>query len=154
MIKDSYCTELLFEKIPQHLSKEIKEYATKLADIDHLEVYEDIVRHHFYKWYMLNDDCQAWLRENVMVGYWGVQVITQNVLPHVDRQTSARFLYHLDTGGDDVYTLFHDNDMNEIERVKMGKEKWYLLKTDVHHSVVGVNSYRIAVTCKIHPKAP
>jgi hypothetical protein len=89
--------------------------------------------------------------------------------PHVDANRSFSIHYLLDTGGDDVYTVWWKqkgkdiyrpdlknnwnvedtirdyNDIEEIDRVKLKKHSWTCINTDILHSVEGLTRPRIAI---------
>lgn len=141
-----YCTEI---KLPSLTDEQIKSAISCIGN-NGANTDEEVRMVSFYEWYKLNDELQFWLHENIYAGdCWGIQEVRENLLPHKDRNTGTRILYIIDDGGDEVRTHFHDDDKNIILTVKMEVGKWYLMKTDVMHSVTGVESIRRALTVRI-----
>lgn len=124
--------------------------------------------------YWISDEFEDWVRvyfKQEPVGC-GINIIENQgpfFAPHVDANRSFSIHYLLDTGGNDVHTVWwrqkgkdiyrsdlknnwnlNDviNDYNgieEIDRVKIEKGKWTCLHTDILHSVEGLLSPRIAI---------
>jgi hypothetical protein len=75
-----------------------------------------------------------------------VQKIRGDVYPHIDSNRTYVFNYLIETGGDKVYTHFHNSNKEIIESYQIEKHRWHRLNVSQMHSVSGVNNHRIAIT--------
>lgn len=82
------------------------------------------------------------------------QVINQYIKPHIDDGRILTFNYILESGNNIElpYTTFYNNliDLNEMDRTQFELNKWHYLRVSVPHSVVGITSKRIAITCNMN----
>ena len=79
-------------------------------------------------------------------------MMTTNHHVHMDKGTKTKFIYLLETGGDNVVTNFYDDDQKTIvDSVVLEPHRWCILKVDAYHSVAGVENgkTRFAITGKI-----
>lgn len=116
--------------------------------------YEVKVQADTYTWSnSFNQDINAWCRNNICDNmYWGFQIIRGDLATHVDRETEIKFIYLLDTGGDNVVTSFYKEDnATVVDSVVLEPHRWHILKVDIPHGVTGVEygRTRFSITGKI-----
>lgn len=117
--------------------------------------YEAKVQASTYSWSdSFNQDINEWCQQNICSNmYWAFQIIKGSELDiHVDRNTLIKFVYLLDTGGDNVVTSFYKDDKTTvIESVTLEPYRWHMLKVDVPHGVTGIDPARtrFSITGKI-----
>lgn len=86
-----------------------------------------------------NLEVDNWCKNNICKDVHYSFQLTTNLNQHTDIGTKVKLIYFVDTGGDNVFTEFHSDDNKQIlQSVKLDSHKWYALKTDVNHSVRGV----------------
>jgi len=75
------------------------------------------------------------------------QVMTKNVHPHLDYSRKFAFNYIIEPGGDDVYTLWlEDDEATEIFKVCAPARTWHRLRLDTCHAVSPHTSPRISLS--------
>ena len=116
--------------------------------------YEIKVQADTYTWSnSFNQEVNAWCQKNICADlYWGFQIIRGNLITHIDRETTVKFVYLLDTGGDNVVTSFYaDDNTTVIDSVVLEPHRWHILKVDAPHGVTGVDAdrTRFSITGKI-----
>lgn len=139
-----------------------------------------------YELYKLPVDVSDWIHDNIKPFHScsvpiGVQIIsTANgydicaIPPHIDRVRGNRILhYFMDTGGDDVNTIWYQepgynlertnddllwnfsgdfNDfrvLNEVYRTKFKPKSWTLMKSSVAHGVTNITGSRVSISMAI-----
>jgi len=141
--------EFNFPKIPKdivdNLSRDYQNYVDRWsAKSKDQEVYRLTDSH--------NKDLDAWCKENVCKDVtWEFQIITGDTEIHRDYRPyndkvepnfpRVKFVYQLETGGDNVLTEIYDQvDYKFIllETYKFELHKWYLFNVQRWHRVVGV----------------
>lgn len=116
------------------------------------------VRHHFKQEYL------DWIRKNITAEFdesnSGVMFFDTPQLPHTDTTRKFVLLYNVETGGPDASLVFwqqenhpilrerglaveRDATLKELERINGPKVCWYLMNTQVLHSVEGVSERRL-----------
>jgi hypothetical protein len=114
--------------------------------------------------YRFNDEYTQWVKQNIVEDFLehnsGVMFFDEEQLPHTDTTRKYVLLYNIETGGDDVSLSFWQEDGFDINRdrglaVQRGPhlkllEKipgpfncWYLMNTQVLHSVEGMTKRRV-----------
>jgi hypothetical protein len=105
-----------------------------------------------YVWVRSNDIVQTWCKNNISPDiYWAVQVIKEHTPIHKDVNTESKFIYVIDTGGDNAVTHYYNEDYEIIESQIYEANKWYILNTKILHRVENITGTRIAITGRIHP---
>lgn len=107
-----------------------------------------------YKWSdSFNTEINKWCQENICNEmWWAFQFIKGDLGIHQDVVTKYKFVYLLDTGGDDVITEWFNDDKTEVvDSVVLEPLRWHILKVDTWHSVRGVKegSTRYSVTSRL-----
>jgi len=108
-------------------------------------------------WYRWSDEynreinawCQRYISSDM---YWAFQLMSADMPKHLDRGTTTKFNYVINTGGDDVWTRFWTNDQESmLAEYQIEPFRWHIFKSDTYHSVEGVQpgQVRIAVTGRI-----
>jgi hypothetical protein len=92
-----------------------------------------------------NKEVNEWCQKNVAGGvYYAFQLATKDMPTHKDKGSTTKLLYLLDTGGDNVYTEFYEEDgLTLIHDIVLVTHQWYLIKTDVNHAVKGITTPRV-----------
>lgn len=100
-----------------------------------------------------NADIDQWCKANVCGSmYWAFQIITGDMTLHKDNGTKIKLLYLVETGGPSVWTeFFADDQTTLLQRACLEKDRWYAMKVDVYHRVIGVQSgqTRLAITGRL-----
>ena len=100
-----------------------------------------------------NQEVDAWCKENVCDSmYYAYQIISGNMVLHKDQGTKIKFIYLLDAGGSDVWTEFYaDDQCTLLQREKLEINRWYIMKVDVYHKVVGIDpgNVRFGITGRV-----
>lgn len=91
-----------------------------------------------------NSKINSWAQQNICsTVYFAFQMFRADSKLHKDAGGKAKLLYLLDDGGFNVLTSWYDEDLTTcLQTVKIPKHTWALLKTDVHHQVVGIEPGR------------
>lgn len=90
---------------------------------------------------IINDWCQQNICSEM---YWAFQIISGDMPIHKDNGTKTKFVYLLQTGGDNVVTEFYDEDKtNVLQSVIIEPHRWHILKVDNFHGVRNVDSGKI-----------
>lgn len=99
---------------------------------------------------LVNDNLADWTKTlfgtNSFVQY---QIITRGLDIHKDPGRTVAFNYLLCDGGPTARTCFFDNNKTLVYLEKIQLQKWHRIKTDVFHTVTGLQSHRIAVSVDI-----
>lgn len=116
------------------------------------------VRHHFKQEYL------EWIRNNITAEFdehnSGVMFFDTSQLPHTDTTRKFVLLYNVETGGPDASLVFWQENnraiyrerglavdrgshLKELERISGPKNCWYLMNTQVLHSVENVTERRL-----------
>lgn len=86
-----------------------------------------------------NQEVNAWCQANICADvYWAFQIIRGDLDAHKDIGTKTKFVYLLETGGDQVSTRWFDDDHNLVDSIVLEAHRWHILKVDAYHDVVGV----------------
>jgi len=119
-----------------------------------IEQYSKKSTFHNYTWsddfnQSINEWCQQHICKEI---YWACQFATGDLPKHIDRPTNIKFVYLLDTGGDQVYTKFWSEDGNTLlSQYLVPLHQWCIIKVNSLHSPEGMadNSVRFSITGKI-----
>jgi hypothetical protein len=98
---------------------------------------------------IINDWCQQNICSEM---YWAFQIINGDLPIHKDNGTKIKFVYLLQTGGDNVITEFYDEDKtNIVQSVLIEPHRWHILKVDSFHGVRNIDpgKIRFSVTGRI-----
>lgn len=122
-----------------------------------IDAYEKKVEYDAYVWTdSFNKEINAWCKQNICEEmYWGFQIIRGDLPQHKDVGTKIKFVYVLETGGDNVVTNFYKEDQQTITHSYIIQpNKWHILEADCYHDVQGVahGRYRMSVTGRIFPE--
>ncbi len=116
--------------------------------------------------YLLGEEFDQWLRENVLTKFGETVVAISypgnggSFGPHTDRWRNYTLIYTVDPGGDDVRTTFWKekfyptirdrgtfinkySNLVEIDSVTMKSGQWVILESRVLHSVEKIKNVRI-----------
>jgi len=74
------------------------------------------------------------------------QCIGPSIPIHKDIARDTCFNYILNTGGDNVETVWYDDNYKEIHREYIEPNRWHQLKVDVLHTVEGITNKRYGIT--------
>lgn len=138
--------EELYEEIFQALDGEMFGPRISVAS-DAYRIYPSLpkVSHYVRNTFAEVFDDEIWLDKTKTVV--GVQKV--NTGPRAIHKDTTRFWaynYIIQLGGDQVRTIFYDNDKNPIEEFVIEKDRWHFLNTDVYHKVEDNTHDRVAVT--------
>lgn len=108
-----------------------------------------------------NEEINAWAKEHICDSiYYEFQMITADTDIHKDTEPwmeekveynsglpHIKFIYLLESGGDNVRTEFFDDDQNLLDSYIIEKHVWYIFNTDRYHRVIGMepNKTRFAI---------
>jgi hypothetical protein len=101
-----------------------------------------------YEFMTATDKLIQWLNENIAVRSWGVQVIEGQIPLHTDWQhAGTKFLYLIDTGGENISTRWY-YEGKEVASYVCNMHTWYTLQVRIPHDadMIWPGRYRIAVT--------
>ena len=97
-----------------------------------------------------NESVNKWCQQNIIDGlYYAFQVATHDMPLHKDKNSTVKLIYVLDTGGENVLTSFYNEQQLLLHSLKLEKNCWYLLKTDVWHDVKGIISPRFSICATV-----
>jgi len=75
------------------------------------------------------------------------QIIKKGISTHKDIGRKIIYNYILDTGGEEVFTRFYEEDkVTESLSVKIPLHKWHKLDTTHYHNVTGIERPRVAIS--------
>ena len=147
MYSYSYIRYINLPKIPNEILDQI--------NFDFSSYHDKVTGHGGnYRWSdshnkIINDWCQKNICKDM---YWAFQLIGGNLGIHKDKPTKTKFVYLLDTGGDNVVTEFYDEDQTTILQSEIIEPHcWHILKVDSFHCVKNIEpgKVRFSVTGKI-----
>ena len=98
---------------------------------------------------MINDWCQQNICNDM---YWAFQIISGDLPIHKDNVTKNKFIYLIETGGDNVITEFYDEDKTTVlQSVIIETHRWHMLKVDTFHGVRNIDpgKIRFSITGRI-----
>jgi len=99
---------------------------------------------------LVNDCLAQWSKSifgsNSFIQY---QIISHGLHIHKDINRNVAFNYLLCTGGPHATTVFFDEQHRPIESVNIAVGRWHKIKTDVFHTVRGLDGQRIAVSVEL-----
>lgn len=76
-----------------------------------------------------------------------VQIVRSGIDIHKDTGRTIIYNYILETGGDNVYTRFFDEDQEtELYKINIPKHTWHQLDVTYFHDVVGIEKDRVAIS--------
>lgn len=76
-----------------------------------------------------------------------IQIIKKGISTHKDVGRKIIYNYLLDTGGDNVYTHFYDEDKTtELYKVNLPVHTWHQMDVTHYHNVTGIEHDRIAIS--------
>ena len=140
LYKDHFIRHLLLPPLPDFILEKINwnlsEYKRKAP----------VVNNPDYMWSDdFNNDMNDWCQKNIAGGiYYAFQFASRDMPVHKDHVSTAKLLYILDAGGDDVYTEFYKEDsLTLLHKEKLPLHQWYVVKTDINHAVKGITPPRI-----------
>jgi hypothetical protein len=99
-----------------------------------------------------NNEINEWCKKNICDDmYYAFQIIKTDIGIHTDNQTKIKFLYVLETGGDNVITEWYSEDNTVVDSVVIQPNKWCVIKVDYPHAVKNIESgkTRFAITGRI-----
>lgn len=114
-----------------------------------------------YKFYRVSESLKEWVYANIKdVTKVGIQEITGNLLPHIDRGRTKAINYLITTGGGSLchysYNGVYEQDrfvsldlVTEISRINIEPFKWHMINTQVLHGVDNITSPRLALTVNV-----
>lgn len=75
------------------------------------------------------------------------QTLREGVPVHIDRGRTEAINYLIETGGDNVSTVWYEYDWATpfLEKV-FEKNRWHALKVDIYHGVSSIKTCRYAIT--------
>ena len=150
--------------IPLNASSEtFHQYLTISCDKDGQAVPNTVCTRH-----SINPDIESWARENISQEIAAIGLNCQGTevggvaIPHTDRTRNWTLIWLLDTGGDNVSTVFWQekgctversggyypksyNDLIELESHVLQPGRWLLLNAKVIHSVENLQRTRKAI---------
>lgn len=172
---------LNFPVLPKHLEQTILDE----KDNVYLKRYEESNAREVYgtKISFVNDPIRIWIQANVISKFpknfntnknficihkhdyieytgnsWGREYNNaRGIVPvHKDFGRHYGLNYLINPGGEDVYTLWYDDDFKELKRIKIEPHRWCILSTKVLHEVQGIESDkdRISIGLNWSPKDP
>ena len=74
------------------------------------------------------------------------QALIDGLKIHTDTGRNYVYNYIIDPGGSDVWTVFYNENKEEIYRVKIEPKTWYRLHTQTLHTVLGIEGVRFGVS--------
>ncbi len=113
--------------------------------------------------YRFNEEYTQWIKENIIESFEennsGVMFFDHEQLPHTDTTRTYVLLYNIETGGENATLSFwqeqgqpvqrgrglavdRDSSLSLLEQIKGPYDCWYILNTQVLHSVESVTSRR------------
>lgn len=106
--------------------------------------YSSTFYHDKYVWSEHNNHLvNRWCQENICnTMYWGFQIMSGDVAKHRDAGTTAKLTYLIDTGGEDVHTIFYDDSGKILQDEVIKPNRWHILDVGHWHSVSGVEPGR------------
>jgi hypothetical protein len=138
-----FVTMLDWQSLPNSLIDDNLESILKLKDCSPFPDYEN-----FRQYKIENKDLLDLIQKNFSFDVYNntyYQVIKNDLPIHVDIRKSA-FNYIINAGGNEVYTVFYDDNENELFKINLPKYKWHCLDVSKPHNVRGITGTRIAVT--------
>ena len=105
-------------------------------------------------WKDAPENLQNWCTENICDNIrWGVQSLTANLPKHKDIETECKFLYLVETGGNNVATRYYNDNYDLISEYVLQMNIWYIIDTQTFHDVTGLEpgQTRIAISGRIMP---
>lgn len=148
MYPERFIHLLNFPKIPDEIlakvNRNLNDYQYKAESPDGIWKWTDDQNKEINEW------CQANICSTC---YYAFLMIFDDLPMHKDPETEIKFNYLIDTGGDDVYTEFFDEDQKELlQSEKIPANSWYLIKANKWHHVVGVQPGRprFLITARVY----
>lgn len=75
------------------------------------------------------------------------QTLKQEIPVHKDRGRNTAINYIIDPGGEDVRTVWYEEDYTTpTHDVQLNSKRWHELQVDIYHSVTGITGLRYAIT--------
>jgi hypothetical protein len=74
------------------------------------------------------------------------QIIKPNIPIHKDIGRTVAFNYVIQTGGENSATCFFDDNKKLLFKEIVPANHWHRIRTDMYHTVAGINSLRIAIS--------
>lgn len=140
--KSLFIRETNFPSLPDELLRKIN------WNVDEYEKKAPTYKDPNYTWTDdFNTEINVWAQKNIIPGiYYAYQIARADMPIHKDVTSSVKLINVLDTGGEDVWTNFYDEDKSTLlHSTKVPFNKWYILKTDVWHSVIGIERPRFSI---------
>ena len=97
-------------------------------------------------------ECQDELREYLKELFpecekFRYQTLIKGVPVHKDRGRTTAINYIIETGGDNVQTIWYEEDYTTpTHHVVLPKKKWHELQVDLYHTVENIEERRFAIT--------
>lgn len=137
-----YCQTLNLPSLPSEIEQLVMLQARRIISSN--------VRQAAYSYAKASSEIDLWCRQNICESaYWMVQVIQNNMPPHVDSSSKIKLNYLLELGGTDVATEWVDNNNQTLESIICQKQVWYLLQTNTTHKIVNVTATRVSIAAKV-----
>jgi|TARA_R100000030_G_scaffold77306_1_gene60184 hypothetical protein len=97
-------------------------------------------------------ECQDELREYLKELFpecekFRYQTLIKGVPVHKDRGRTTAINYIIETGGNNVQTIWYEEDYTTpTHNVILPKKKWHELQVDLYHTVANIEERRFAIT--------
>lgn len=165
------------------IPKYLEQMVLDAKDDVHLEEYSNVNKKEVYgtKVALVPGPVEDWIRENIFTKLpknvnenqeyicihrhyyidftgesWGYKYTnTKGIIPmHKDFGRHYGINYTIDTGGENVYTAWWDDNFKELQRTKIEPSRWAILSTKVLHGVDGIepNRNRISIGLNWDPE--
>lgn len=136
---------LEFPKLPEVYNYNENILKSNFQDISPFPDYTD------YRLYLIPDkNLEKILQPHFSFNITGkirCQVIKKNIVIHKDVNREIVYNYVLDTGGDDVSTVWYYDDMcTEMFKTTIPKNVWHVMDVTKYHTVKGIKDTRISFT--------
>lgn len=75
------------------------------------------------------------------------QVIKDGIATHIDKDRTIAYNYLINSGGNNVYTVWCENDkVTETFKISIPIKTWHKLDVSTYHTVKGIDDTRIAIS--------
>lgn len=142
----TYYEELSWPKVPQEFC--ITDETFMIEQFQPAHPYPDYPYYRQFKCYnnTLYEKLQPLFDFNIRDRIF-YQIVKHGISTHKDTGRKIIYNYLLDTGGDNVYTNFYDeNKTTEVFSVKIPSQTWHRLDVSYYHNVINIQKPRIAIS--------
>ena len=138
--------KLDWDKLPEKYSITDEQYM-----IENLRHVHPVPEYIYYRSYMYNCNTLCRLLQPLfnfdITNRIFIQIVKKGISIHKDVGRSKIYNYLLDTGGDNVYTRFYDEDKEtELFKINIPLHTWHQLDVTGYHNVTGIEKDRISIT--------